>query len=305
MRRLLLVCTALLACSSSLLQAAPNPPDSFTLRGHVLDQSRGCVVGARVEATPQGTGAASSTTSDQAGEFTLILQPGTYTVTVTAPGFTAISQPVRATSGATDTREFVLAVAGFQDTLTVSAPSGYEVDAVRSATKTLTPLRDVPQAITVVTKDLMQDQLMGSVGDVIRYVPGMGSHQGENNRDQVIIRGNSSSADFFVNGVRDDVQYYRDLYNLDRIEALKGPNAMIFGRGGGGGVINRVTKEARIRPARRGHDSGWRLRQQARRGGPRSAADQHAGSYVSTASSRTPTAFATASTSSATASTRR
>ncbi|HXT50468.1 MAG TPA: TonB-dependent siderophore receptor, partial [Thermoanaerobaculia bacterium] len=51
-------------------------------------------------------------------------------------------------------------------------------------------------------------------------------------------------ADFFVDGVRDDVQYYRDLYNLDRVEALKGPNAMIFGRGGGGGVINRVTKQA-------------------------------------------------------------
>ena len=64
----------------------------------------------------------------------------------------------------------------------------------------------------------------------------MTTHQGENNRDQVIIRGNSSSADFFVNGVRDDVQYYRDLYNLDRVEALKGPNAMIFGRGGAGGV---------------------------------------------------------------------
>ncbi|HWW60717.1 MAG TPA: TonB-dependent siderophore receptor, partial [Thermoanaerobaculia bacterium] len=54
----------------------------------------------------------------------------------------------------------------------------------------------------------------------------------------------SSSADFFVDGVRDDVQYYRDLYNLDRVEALKGPNAMMFGRGGGGGVINRVTKQA-------------------------------------------------------------
>jgi catecholate siderophore receptor len=46
-----------------------------------------------------------------------------------------------------------------------------------------------------------------------------------------------------VNGVRDDVQYYRDLYNVDRVEVLKGPNSMIFGRGGGGGVINRVTKE--------------------------------------------------------------
>src|SRR5262249_45581642 len=54
---------------------------------------------------------------------------------------------------------------------------------------------------------------------------------------------------FFVNGVRDDVQYYRDLYNLERVEALKGPNAMIFGRGGAGGVINRVTKDAGFRPA--------------------------------------------------------
>ena len=79
---------------------------------------------------------------------------------------------------------------------------------------------------------------------MVRYIPGVGTHQGENNRDQIVMRGNSSSADFFLDGVRDDVQYYRDLYNLDRLEALKGPNAMVFGRGGGGGVINRVTKEA-------------------------------------------------------------
>src|ERR687889_580002 len=91
---------------------------------------------------------------------------------------------------------------------------------------------------------------MSSVADVVAYVPGITSHQGENNRDQLVIRGNSSSADFFLDGVRDDVQYYRDLYNLTRVEALKGPNAMIFGRGGGGGVINRVTKEATFAPVR-------------------------------------------------------
>ena len=92
----------------------------------------------------------------------------------------------------------------------------------------------MPQSVTVTTKELMHDQLMLSIGDVMRYTPGIQVHQGENNRDQVIIRGNSSSADFFLNGVRDDVQYYRDLYNLERVEALKGPNAMMFGRGGGG-----------------------------------------------------------------------
>ncbi len=122
--------------------------------------------------------------------------------------------------------------------------------AISSATKTLTPLRDVPQSITVVTQELIQDQMMMSIGDVVRYVPGITAIQGENNRDQLVIRGNSTSADFFLDGVRDDVQYYRDLYNLDRVEALKGPNAMIFGRGGGGGVINRVTKEAGFMPLR-------------------------------------------------------
>src|SRR6201999_3396942 len=91
---------------------------------------------------------------------------------------------------------------------------------------------------------LIQDQMMLSLGDVVRYVPGAAQHQGENNRDEVVLRGNNSSANFFVDGVRDDVQYYRDLYNLERVEVVKGPNALSFGRGGGGGVVNRVAKEA-------------------------------------------------------------
>ena len=134
--------------------------------------------------------------------------------------------------------------------ITVTESAGYLQANTSTATKTLTPLRDVPQSITVVTQTQIRDQGMMSVADAVRYVPGITAHQGENNRDQVIIRGNNSSADFFVNGARDDVQYFRDLYNLERIEVLKGPNAMIFGRGGGGGVINRVTKEAGFVPLR-------------------------------------------------------
>ena len=104
---------------------------------------------------------------------------------------------------------------------------------------------------------------MASIADVVNYVPGITSHQGENNRDQLVIRGNSSSADFFVNGVRDDVQYYRDLYNVEQVEALKGPNAMTFGRGGGGGVINRVTKQAGFTNLREFQFSGRFVPEQA------------------------------------------
>src|SRR3546814_15989945 len=75
-------------------------------------------------------------------------------------------------------------------------------------------------------------------------MPGVGTAQGEGNRDTPVMRGNSTTADFFVDGVRDDVQYILDVYNVERVEALKGPNAMIFGRGGTCGVINRIARQS-------------------------------------------------------------
>ena len=82
------------------------------------------------------------------------------------------------------------------------------------------------------------------------YVPGASFGSGEGNRDTIVLSGNSSTADFFVDGIRDDVQYFRDFYNVDRIEVLRGSNAMIFGRGGGGGIVNRVTKRSSFKPDR-------------------------------------------------------
>jgi catecholate siderophore receptor len=134
--------------------------------------------------------------------------------------------------------------------VTGQRPEGYSVDRSTTAMRTNTPLRDIPQSMTLIPSTLIRDQSMQSITDVIRYAPGVGSSQGENNRDTVVLRGTTSTSDFYVNGVRDDVQYFRDLYNIDVVEVLKGPNAMIFGRGGGGGVINRVTKVAEWEPAR-------------------------------------------------------
>ena len=126
----------------------------------------------------------------------------------------------------------------------VGERGGYEAKETCAATKTCTPLKDVPQAVSVITSEQIQDQSLRSINDVLLYVPGASFNSGEGNRDTLVLRGNSSTADFFTDGIRDDVQYFRDFYNVDRIEVLKGPNAMIFGRGGGGGVINRVTKRS-------------------------------------------------------------
>ena len=131
-----------------------------------------------------------------------------------------------------------------------SAMGGYATAYSTTATKTNTLLRDIPQSITVVTRELIRDQSMQSMADVARYVPGVGVSQGEGTRDALVFRGNRSTGDFFTDGVRDDVQYFRDLYNIERVEVLKGANGMIFGRGGSGGVINRVTKQAGGDPIR-------------------------------------------------------
>ena len=124
------------------------------------------------------------------------------------------------------------------------AESSYKVSRSISATRTDTPLIDVPQSVNVVSVKQIEDQAANSIGDAIRYVPGVFSAQGEGNRETLVIRGNSTTGDFFVDGMRDDIQTYRDLYNIEKLEIFKGPNAMIFGRGGVGGVVNRVTKVA-------------------------------------------------------------
>ncbi len=128
-----------------------------------------------------------------------------------------------------------------------SGRSRYAPTASRTATRTSALPRDVPQSMVTINRHLMRDQAMQGLADVARFVPGATMGQGEGNRDQITIRGNNSTADFFVDGVRDDTQYFRDLYNLERVETLKGSNAMVFGRGGGGGILNRVTKEAQWR----------------------------------------------------------
>jgi catecholate siderophore receptor len=222
----------------------------FAVHGKVKDPTGAAVEGARVTLVSIDQRTPPFTQSDAKGEFELLLAPGRFTVKVAAPGFLEAAQPVIAAEEGSEMREFELKLAPYGETVTVRAPRAYDVPTISSATKTETLLRDVPQSVTVTDKELIRDQLMLSLGDVMRYTPGIQVHQGENNRDQVMIRGNSSSADFFLNGVRDDVQYYRDLYNLERVEALKGPNAMVFGRGGGGGVVNRVTKEATFQPFR-------------------------------------------------------
>jgi catecholate siderophore receptor len=143
----------------------------------------------------------------------------------------------------------------------------YGARATSTATRTRTAIKDIPQALTIISGSQIEDQGLRSISDMLNFVPGASYGSGEQNRDTIVLRGNSSTADFFIDGLRDDVQYFRDFYNVERVEVLKGPNAMIFGRGGGGGVLNRVLKRPGANPLRTmtATGDGW--------GGTRVAAD--------------------------------
>ncbi|MCC7005562.1 MAG: TonB-dependent siderophore receptor [Ottowia sp.] len=123
---------------------------------------------------------------------------------------------------------------------------GYVVPTASSATKIEAPLRDIPQTVNVVPQSLLRDQGMRSMQDVLKSVPGVSLSSGDGQRDQVKIRGFTAVADQFIDGMRDDAMYFRDLSNIEQVEVIKGPASVLYGRGSSGGLINRITKKPGI-----------------------------------------------------------
>jgi len=121
--------------------------------------------------------------------------------------------------------------------------NGYVARDSGSATKTDMELKDVPQTVNVIPAAVLKDLHATSLQDVLKTVPGVGLSTGDGQRDQVFIRGFTAIGDQFVDGFRDDALYFRDLSNIERLEVVKGPAAVLYGRGSSGGLVNRVTKK--------------------------------------------------------------
>ena len=234
----------------SMARTSGQTPSAL-VRGNVQDPAHAPIAHARIKlAQPNSLSVPHIAETDAYGNFTLSVEPGAYLLTIAREPFAEASGKIDVPAVGLDLSATVLELESVHAAVTVTETPGYPTSATSSATKTLTPMQDIPQSISTVSRQQIKDQMMMSIADVVNYVPGVTAVQGENNRDQLVIRGNSTSADFFLNGVRDDVQFYRDLYDVDRVEVLKGPNALIFGRGGAGGVVNRVSKEAGPIPLR-------------------------------------------------------
>ena len=121
-----------------------------------------------------------------------------------------------------------------------------ELQKLSPGLKSSLELKEIPRSISVMSAEQIKAQGLKSIGDVIDYTPGVINSQGEGHRDAPVIRGVRTTQDLYRDGIRDDVQYYRPLYNVESVEVLRGPDALTSGFGGAYGMINRVTKEGLI-----------------------------------------------------------
>jgi catecholate siderophore receptor len=128
-------------------------------------------------------------------------------------------------------------------TATQDAPDGYRASKTRVGKVAQDP-HDIPQAITTVTRALLDEQDASSLREAMRNVAGLSFNAAEGGRsgDNMNLRGFYTFGDMYLDGVRDTAQYNREVFNLEQVDVLRGAAAMLFGRGQAGGVINQVSK---------------------------------------------------------------
>ncbi len=105
--------------------------------------------------------------------------------------------------------------------------------------------KDVPQSLTIINRNLIEDRNAISLKEALRNVAGLTFNAAEGGRigDNITIRGFGASSDLYLDGMRDNAQYNRDTFNIEKVEVLRGAASMVFGRGSTGGVVNQVSKE--------------------------------------------------------------
>lgn len=234
--RLLLL--AILAFCISSVQAQTS------IKGTVKDPDNNLVPGASVSINKSKV-----TVTNEKGAYTFTdLTAGKHTLTISFMGFETTTRSITLKDGETRVVNIGLTSSAEQlqhVEITGRKESGYKNTNSFVGTKTATPLKDVPQSISYVTKELMQDQQALRVGEVVKYMSGVTQHT---TYDDLNIRGfrtQNNSQVQMVNGLRTITGFWKQpLTNyLERVEVIKGPASALFGNSSPGGVINRVTKK--------------------------------------------------------------
>lgn len=216
-------------------------------RGAIKDASGAVIAGAEIQLKNALGKSIEQTKSDAAGEFALpCFASGEYVLAISSEGMTTSETKIQLSVNDSEVTDIVMETLGVSETVNVEIEPQFVASASETATKTATPLRDVPQSVETVNRSLLDAQAAFSLKDALQNVTAISVAQGEGRRDQFFIRGFAATGDQFIDGVRDDAQYYRDLSNVEQIEVVKGPAAVLFGRGSSGGIINRQTKKPNV-----------------------------------------------------------
>ena len=186
-------------------------------------------------------------TTDANGRYSLELAPGVYSLTVAADGFTAKEQMLAVSANGNHEEDLILNVAQENSTIEVHAGAkGYEATESSEATRTDTPIRDIPQAVYVIPQQVLQDEQVVRLADAVRNVSGVTIAEDAGGRqERVTLRGfvtDTTFQDGFRNGPTSNATF-PDFANVERVDILKGPSSTIFGRLDPGGVVNLVTKQ--------------------------------------------------------------
>jgi iron complex outermembrane recepter protein len=241
-----------LAALSALAQAGQS------ISGHVKDPSGLPIPAARVLIQSATSGSVVRLDSDRAGAFAAgTLGPGEYRVVVSSPGFATESRTVTLAPGQTIGVDFTLTPDMLRQSINVTdSRVRYQIPTATTATRTDTPLMDIPQSIQVVPHAVLEDQQVVLIGEAARNVSSVTRAIGFTERgDKFLVRG--LLIDYSLkNGFKNNsVQSIVDVANVDRVEVVKGPSSVLYGRIEPGGVVNVLTKHPLSEP----HYSGQLL----------------------------------------------
>jgi catecholate siderophore receptor len=180
--------------------------------GTVVDQTHAVLTGARVTLEQELAHTATIVLTDARGAFRFDhTGPGSYRLTVECEGFEPAAERIRVDTAPFEVPAIMLAAASVRTAVTVTEGLGYQVPVATSATKTPTLMLDIPQSIQPVARTVIEEQAALSLNDVLRNVSGVSPSLGEGRRDHMLIRGFNAASDQYIDGVRDDALYYRDL----------------------------------------------------------------------------------------------
>jgi iron complex outermembrane receptor protein len=223
------------------LSVAVRAQETPTVSGRVLDPDGAAIPKAVVLATPESGGAAQSVESDGEGRYVLAVPaPGRYRLHVEQAGFSPATRVVEVSRSTTV--DWALSIGSVIEQLTVVG-EGAPQPRLRTATKSDTPLREVPFSVSTVPQVTMRNQFALTMTEALRNVAGSSPQPGFGGLNALPrIRGFQANGNL-RNGFRQETFYAQlDMSNIERIEVLKGPASALYGRFEPGGVVNIVTK---------------------------------------------------------------